>query len=62
MKKIYQKPETNLIVITPVQMIAGSNPEDGFKKDTANETDATEGNLSRRRRDIWEDEEDEDNY
>jgi hypothetical protein len=66
MKAIYQKPNTDLFNITVAQMIAASpalpeKVEEGFNTDSAPETSATSGNLSRK--DLWEDEnEDEENY
>lgn len=60
MKAIYQKPETEMIVVAAQQLMAGSlgNPEDGFNIDGAPETTSeTSGNLSRRHS-IWDDEED----
>ncbi len=59
MKAIYQKPETEMIVVAAQQLMAGSlgNPEDGFDISDAPETGATDGNLSRRHS-IWDDEED----
>lgn len=61
MKRIYQTPETELVTISVEQMIAISGPvEDGFKTtDPVPTTDETSGNLSRRR-DIWADEEEEE--
>ena len=64
MKAIYQSPKTDIISISLQHMIALSNLEQGQDLGDAPETDATEGNLSRRRRrsvwDEWEDEEEED--
>jgi hypothetical protein len=47
MKKIYQMPVIRWVEAQTEQMIAASNPEDGFKQSEAPETTATEGNLSR---------------
>ena len=60
MKALYQSPKTDMISISLQHMIALSDVDlDGVPG-----TDATEGNLSRRRRrhsrDEWEDEEEED--
>jgi hypothetical protein len=59
MKLTYQRPETELIIVSTVRMIAGSNPEDGFNPDDVEETQETSGNLSRRRN-VWDDEEEEE--
>ncbi len=56
MKKIYQMPLIRWEEAQTEQMIAASNPEDGFKQSEAPETTATEGNLSRRFS-SWDDEE-----
>jgi hypothetical protein len=66
MKQIYQKPETELIVVSTIRMIAASNPEDGFNTSNVPESDPgqTSGNLSRRRT-VWDDDEamkEEDQY
>lgn len=60
MKAIYQKPETELIAISAVRMLAGSNVEEGFNKDEVPTTEETEGNLARRHNNVWEDEEEEE--
>lgn len=64
MKAIYQNPKTDIVTISVEQlMTAGSNnygnPELGQDLETVGETDATSGNLSRRRS-VWDDEEVED--
>lgn len=69
MKAIYQKPTTEQVLInTDVQLMQASKTggllgdgEDPNKLnlDTAGETEETSGNLSRRR-DLWEDEEEEE--
>ena len=68
MKKTYQHPTTDVVIVTLSQMIAASQ-EGGLLKEDSNgdpndldldditETDATTGNLSRRS--VWDDEEDE---
>jgi len=61
MKAIYEKPTTSVVVIATVQMIAASGVEDGFNKDEAPETGESSGNLSRRRS-VWDDDEQEDQY
>lgn len=65
MKKTYQTPATDIIVVAATQMICGStvpeHVEEGFNTGDAPETDATSGNLGRRN-DIWADEEDEEIY
>lgn len=61
MKKIYQTPATITTVVELQQMIAASplgNPEDGFTMTVAPETEATSGNMSRRRS-VWGDEEED---
>ena len=58
MKAIYQKPETDMILVATQSPIAASlygSVEDGFSLDDLGTTDATEGNLSRGRS-IWDDE------
>ena len=60
MKKIYQAPEIVMALIETTRMIAASGVEDGFNIDDAPETDDTSGKLSRRRRDIWQDEDEEE--
>lgn len=60
--KIYQKPTTDTLCLSVEQMIAISGPvkpDGNTDLSTASETEATSGNLSRRK-DIWEDEEDEE--
>lgn len=47
MNKIYQKPEVEVLDIISQEMIAASNPEDGFNTTTVPETNETSGNLSR---------------
>ncbi len=66
MKKTYQNPMTNIVTLSVARMIAGSGGllGDGEKPktlhlDDAEETTATSGNLSRRRSE-WDDEEEED--
>ena len=69
MKKTYQNPTTDIVIISVVQMIAASdggllgNDDKPNNLDLENiaETDATEGNLSRRRT-VWDDEEEEEEY
>jgi hypothetical protein len=65
MKAIYQNPTTDIITISVSQMIAATNnygtPENGQDLNQAEETNATEGNLSRRR-DIWADEEEDEDF
>ena len=68
MKKTYQHPTTDVVIVTLSQMIAASQ-EGGLLKEDKNgdpndldldaiaETDATTGTLSRRS--VWDDEEDE---
>ena len=58
MKATYQKPEIMFDVMETEEMIAISNygnPENGFdlSSEGMQETDATEGNLSRRN--VWDD-------
>lgn len=62
MKKIYQTPATFTTVVELQQVIAASQygqPEVGFDMNSTAETDATSGNLSRRKS-VWDDEEEED--
>ena len=47
MNKIYQKPEVEVLDIVSQEMIAASNPEDGFDTGSAPTTDQSSGNLSR---------------
>jgi len=64
MKKTYISPETLVLKLQHQSIICAS--PDGFNKELDNDNTITPGDmLSRRRRDIWqdeEDEEDEDNY
>ncbi len=62
MKKIYQAPNTDIVFVATQPMMAMSAPEKGFNPDDATETEEISGNLSRRRRNQWEDEEEEDEY
>ena len=66
MKTTYLKPTTDVLYVTVQQMIAASNsygqPEQGQDLTQAEETTETSGNLGRRRRDIWEDEEEEEQF
>ena len=57
MKAIYQKPETDMILVATQQLMAGSmGPvEDDTNLNDAPVTTATSGNLSRGRS-IWDDE------
>jgi|GEM_PF-2933876 len=64
MKKTYQQPTTLVAVIEMQQIIAASplGPvEEGHNQNEVPTTDATSGNLSRRRRSVWDDEEEEEN-
>jgi len=61
MKAIYQQPTTDIYLVATTQMIAAS---DLIKNNSQNlgeapTTDATSGNLSRRRS-LWDEEEEED--
>ena len=67
MKAIYQKPATEIVVLTTgIHLLAISNgllgdgetPKDFNPNEETNTTDATSGNLSRRS--VWDDEEEED--
>jgi len=60
MKKIYQSPETLLMTIATQQMIAASELIKDNQQDLSNapETTETSGNLSRRN--VWDDEADEE--
>ena len=66
MKATYQKPATDTMSISVAQIMTGSNnygtPEAGQDLGTAQETDATSGNLSRRRNTVWDDEEEDEEY
>ena len=60
MKAIYQKPSTEFMSTTMSQLMAASLPEkveDGFNPNDTPTTDATSGNLSRRK--VWDDEDEE---
>ena len=59
--KTYLKPNTEVLYISVEQMIAGSpvKPEGNKDLSSAPETPETQGNLSRRK-DIWEDDEEEE--
>lgn len=63
MKKAYQIPATDIILVATAQIICGSimpeNVEDGFNTGDAPETDATSGNLGRHNN-VWDDEEEEE--
>ena len=61
MKTTYLKPNTDMLYLSVEQMIAASKPitESGGKLEDVPETEATSGNLSRRK-DIWADEEEEE--
>lgn len=67
MKKTYLIPSTDVALVETQLMIAGSNnygqPEQGQDLSQAEETNATSGNLSRRRS-VWGEEDDllEENY
>ena len=54
MNKIYQKPEVEILDVMSEEMIATSNPEDGFNMGEVPTIDDTSGNLSREL-DLWED-------
>lgn len=58
MKKKYSMPDTAITNIELQQMIAVSNPEDGFSKSTPKELEGgiSGGNMSRSNS-IWDDEE-----
>ena len=58
MKK-YIIPATQVVNITVGTIIAGSPVEKGFDPTDTETTDATSGNLSRRRN-VWDDEEEEE--
>ncbi len=67
MKTTYQKPMTDVITIASAQIMAGSllrqdaygNPSQDLS--TPTETEQTKDNLSRRRS-IWDDEEEEEEF
>jgi hypothetical protein len=56
MKKIYQTPAVRWMEAQTEQMIAVSAVENGFNRNSAPETDATSGNLSRQTT-VWGDDE-----
>jgi hypothetical protein len=60
MKKIYEAPQTVLIIVATQQMIATSLIEKGFNTEEVPETEQTGGNLSRQTRNQWDDEEEEE--
>ena len=62
MKLTYKKPTTEIITISIAQMIATSQVEDGFNPNEADTTDETSGNLSRRHNNVWDEEEEEEDY
>ena len=64
MKTTYLKPTTDVIYISVEQMIATSgpvSPEGNKDLNNASETEETSGNLSRRK-DIWADDEEEEEF
>ncbi len=61
MKAIYQSPKTDVLSISLTHMIAVSSPEKGQNLNEAPITEETSGNLSRRR-DVWDDEEEEEEF
>ena len=65
MKTIYQKPATEEIIISISHLMSASqtpeNVEDGFDPNDTPTTGDTSGNLSRRRT-VWEDEEEEEDF
>ena len=61
MKKKYQSPEAQLVLVNTLQMIAASPVENGFDPSKPiGTTGATSGNLSRRGYSVWDDENEED--
>ena len=66
MKKTYQSPKTKLMLMSSEQLLTQSNnygqPELGQDLSEVGTTDATSGNLGRRRRQAWDDEEDEEEF
>lgn len=58
MKTTYQKPATDIILLTTKQLVMASPVENGFNTGTAEETEQTSGNLSRHFS-VWGDDEDE---
>ena len=66
MKATYQQPTTDIMVLETIKMIAASNgallgtTEPGvIDLNSAEDTDATNGNLARRRS-VWDDEDEEE--
>ena len=49
MKKTYINPEMDIVMLQTMQMLAASDPENGFNKSTTTELESTEdsGNLGR---------------
>ena len=62
MKLTYKKPTTEIITVSIAHMIATSQVEDGFNPNEADTTDETHGNLSRRHNNVWDEEEEEEDY
>lgn len=62
MKLTYKKPTTEIITVSIAKMIATSQVEDGFNPNEAGETEETSGNLSRRHNNVWDEEEEEEDY
>ena len=63
MKKEYISPDMLVVTLQATQLMAGSLPEEGFDPNNpTGTTGATSGNLTRRHRINWDDEEDEDDF
>lgn len=62
MKLTYKKPTTEIVTVSVAKMIATSQVEEGFNPNEADTTDETSGNLSRRHNNVWEDEEEEEDF
>ena len=59
MKKTYLSPETSLLLIATTNMIAVSKPE-GFNENPDDEKTISPDDMLSRRRNVWDDEEEED--
>ena len=47
MKKTYMNPTCEVVKIAGLQLLTGSNPEDGFSKSGVGTTSETSGNMAR---------------
>lgn len=61
MKKIYLSPETITVLIATHDMIAASNPE-GFNNNLDNEHTIAPEDMLSRRKNVWDEEEEEEEF